>query len=439
MRKAASGAKACMGSGGRVLYVSYYAPPYGGPQGFRARQFVRHLPAHGWAPTLLTVRASAYAADPGPTDPAPDLAVRSGAIETRTLPLQGIARKVKGERAANEPSPSRPSLQARIAALLAMPDRLAGWIPFAVWKGLPGARRADVILAAGPPFTNHVVGLILAGIARKPLVVVIDDPWVSMPHRTWYGSIQRGMQASLERASVRRADRILFSTPGFLNDVCTRIPEGAGKGHVVHWGYEAEQSPLATSADPVPPVRFVYAGSLRGSQYDPRGLFAALRAMRERDPRLAARLRFDIYGRVDARYISLAEELDDIVTLHGFRSQHEVSQAIRQGHAGVLVINDSHPEFRWYLSAKLYTYAGLERPILALVPPDGDAARLIRERRLGIVAAPQDAREIAGAIERMEQDHAALATAATDVSGLSSSAVVAEVARALTLASGRRP
>ena len=39
----------------RLLFVSYYFPPSGGPGVQRTLKFVKYLPENGWAPTVLTV------------------------------------------------------------------------------------------------------------------------------------------------------------------------------------------------------------------------------------------------------------------------------------------------------------------------------------------------------------------------------------------------
>jgi hypothetical protein len=42
------------------------------------------------------------------------------------------------------------------------------------------------------------------------------------------------------------------------------------------------------------------------------------------------------------------------------------------------------------LSGKVFEYIAAQRPILALVPPDGAAARLLRDTGAGVVVAPED-------------------------------------------------
>ena len=46
----------------RVLIVSYYFPPSGGPGVQRVLKFVKYLPEFGWDPAVLTVRDADFPA-----------------------------------------------------------------------------------------------------------------------------------------------------------------------------------------------------------------------------------------------------------------------------------------------------------------------------------------------------------------------------------------
>ena len=50
------------------------------------------------------------------------------------------------------------------------------------------------------------------------------------------------------------------------------------------------------------------------------------------------------------------------------------------------------------LSGKVFEYLAAERPILAVVPPDGVAADLIRDAGAGVVVAPGDVEGIRAAL-----------------------------------------
>ena len=62
----------------------------------------------------------------------------------------------------------------------------------------------------------------------------------------------------------------------------------------------------------------------------------------------------------------------------------------RDSEALLLLIPEADGRGKGVLSGKVFEYLAAERPILALVPPDGAAARLLEETGAGIVVAPDD-------------------------------------------------
>jgi glycosyltransferase involved in cell wall biosynthesis len=62
----------------------------------------------------------------------------------------------------------------------------------------------------------------------------------------------------------------------------------------------------------------------------------------------------------------------------------------RESEALLLLIPEAGGRGRGVLSGKVFEYIAAERPILAVVPPDGAAARLIRDTGAGVVVAPED-------------------------------------------------
>ncbi len=62
----------------------------------------------------------------------------------------------------------------------------------------------------------------------------------------------------------------------------------------------------------------------------------------------------------------------------------------RDSEALLLLIPDAGGRGRGVLSGKVFEYLAAERPILAVVPPDGAAAELLRESGAGVVVAPDD-------------------------------------------------
>ncbi len=65
-----------------------------------------------------------------------------------------------------------------------------------------------------------------------------------------------------------------------------------------------------------------------------------------------------------------------------------------------LLIVDDMPASKGVLTGKLFEYIGARKPVLALAPPEGEAARLILDNGLGWVVAPGD---LEGAIRALRE------------------------------------
>jgi glycosyltransferase involved in cell wall biosynthesis len=88
------------------------------------------------------------------------------------------------------------------------------------------------------------------------------------------------------------------------------------------------------------------------------------------------------------------------------------------------------------LSGKVFEYIAAGRPILAVVPPDGAAADLIRETGAGVVVAPDDVDAIRAALVDLHARFAngglpSVELAKTDEDRLSRRARVEEMASLL--------
>ena len=79
----------------------------------------------------------------------------------------------------------------------------------------------------------------------------------------------------------------------------------------------------------------------------------------------------------------------------------------RDSDALLLLIPDNDGRGRGVLSGKVFEYLAAERPILAVVPPDGEAAALIRGTGAGTVVAPDDVDGMAAALSELDEQRRA--------------------------------
>src|SRR5262249_43030448 len=91
--------------------------------------------------------------------------------------------------------------------------------------------------------------------------------------------------------------------------------------------------------------------------------------------------------------------LGDRLELVPYTSHRHSLELQRDSEALLLLIPEAEGRGRAVLSGKVFEYLAAERPILAAVPPDGEAAKLLRETGAGIVVGPEDVAGIRTALE----------------------------------------
>jgi glycosyltransferase involved in cell wall biosynthesis len=131
--------------------------------------------------------------------------------------------------------------------------------------------------------------------------------------------------------------------------------------------------------------RITHTGSFFGKR-NPRPFLSALASSGLEDvvARFAGGLR--AADRDWAGNVGLGERLEVLPYVPHRRSL----ELQRDSEANLLLLPAAAGRGRAVPSGKIFEYLAAERPILAAVPPDGAAARLVRETGAGIVVGPED-------------------------------------------------
>lgn len=310
------------------------------------------------------------------------------------------ARPVSGMRKA---PPGR--LKATIVRTLTTPDEHVGWIPFVIAAGLRVARqqRVDVILVSSPPHSSQLAGLILAKLLRRPLVTDLRDPWQfneSAGFVTQSAWSDR-WNAQLESKIVRSACYVVANT-GTAEDVLReRYPLAAEKFRTITNGFD----PVDFAN--IVPTRFskftlTHAGSFYGRR-DPSCFLKGL-------AQWLARTRSKVRDQVQAFFIgdsgpavaSAVTEagLDGVVTLVPHVPSADLYPVLSGSDLLLLMLGSSAND-RCVIPAKLYDYLAVGRPIMAFVPEDGEAARLLAKSRDHFVLTTEDPDRVTEILESL--------------------------------------
>jgi len=162
----------------KVLILTYYWPPAGGPGVQRVLKLVKYLPDFGWDPIILTVKDGEYPAfDPSLEKEIPP---SCRVIQTKTVEFFKAFRTLSGK---GEKKPAdiyvlkhrgmkpREKFFTWIRQAFFIPDARLGWIPFAISKGAQVIReeQPDLIFSCSPPPFPANRGLFSGPPAPPPL------------------------------------------------------------------------------------------------------------------------------------------------------------------------------------------------------------------------------------------------------------------------------
>ncbi|MDQ3858727.1 MAG: glycosyltransferase [Actinomycetota bacterium] len=369
-----------------VLIVSLYFPPAGGPGVQRPLQFAAHLRELGFGVHVLA-----------PDDPKwvyrdPSLRPPAGVVVHRARNLGPRARlpaaELYGRRGFDR---LRRQVTITLRALL-VPDASVVWTATAIPAALRIVRREaiDVVLTTSPPGSVHLVGAAVRARTAARWVADLRDPLVGFAHRR---REIRGERA-LARVVAHRADAVVAASEGVAESMRHLVPSLAVR--VVENGCDFDEF------DGLPyrggdRFRITHTGTFLGRR-SPRPF---LEALRRADGEVVARF----VGGVPPRHREWidANGLGDRVELVPFVSRREALALQRDSEALLLLVPEAEGRGRSVLTAKIFEYLAAERPILAAVPPDGDAAALVRELGVGVVVPPDDVEAIATALANLER------------------------------------
>ena len=173
----------------KILIITYYWPPSGGPGVQRWLKFSKYLPEFGYDPIIITVDPEK--AEYPIKDHTLEQDVRAGQIVYRT-DCSGIYEYYKKlTKAQSAPysgfvNEGTPSLKQKIARFIRgnffLPDARRGWNKHAYHQAIQiiQEEKIDAVITTGPPMSTHLVGQKLKKRFHLHWIADFRDPWTDI-------------------------------------------------------------------------------------------------------------------------------------------------------------------------------------------------------------------------------------------------------------------
>ena len=375
----------------KVLIISYYWPPAGGPGVQRWLKFVKYLPDFNIHPVVFVPN--------NPNYPIIDKKLLNDVNNDKAtiidFPINEpykYANKFSKKKSTTLSSGliSNKKNQSFLEKILLwvrgnlfIPDARVGWVKPST-KFLSKYivdNNIETIITTGPPHSLHLIGLHLKKQFNQiEWIADFRDPWTSIGYHKELKLTEKSANKhkELEKDVLKTADKIIVTSPTTKKEFTEITKQPI---HVVTNGYDVE----FVAKEPMDQKFTIsHIGSLL-SERNPRVLWKALRELRKENADFKADFQLNLIGKVSEEIIATINEfkLTDCLNLVGYVSHDQALIEQRKSQVLLLVEIDSYQTIG-IIPGKLFEYMAAERPILAIGPEGADFSSIIKETNTGV-------------------------------------------------------
>lgn len=397
----------------QLLLIAYNFPPLTTSGMYRAYQFAKYLPRHGWRPLVVTVDPSSLH-HVGPLEHSPFDAMEGQVVVSQAPafePMAALARlrnKLSGrqhsvatEAGVSDPNGAIPKTNGGdppgsqwkdwLTDWISLPDRQSGW----VWPAYRAAMRlvrdesVHAIVSTSPPASGHLAAMLLARRMKLPWIADFRDPWIGNPyHKVRSTAFLDPADVWMEKKVVHGATRVIANTEELRSRFEERYPECASRFVTISNGFDGEEIMPSSSRTSNKPFRIIHAGTLYG-QRDPRPVIQALERLCDRGDLRPGDFEVVLLGSATGRS-DIVASLADSPLAGRIRIEPPVARAEalqRLADSDLLLLIQLGTTLQ--VPRKLFEYLAIGKPMLALVS-EGATENLIRNEKLGMAVHPED-------------------------------------------------
>lgn len=371
----------------KVVIVTYYWAPAGGPGVQRWLKFVKYLRNFDIEPIVFIPENPSYPmVDETFSDDIPkDITIIKQPIfepyKFAELFSKKKSKTISKGIIAKEKQSFAEKMMLYIRGNFFIPDARKFWVKPSVkfLKQYLEENNIETIITTGPPHSVHLIGLNL----RKQLDITwladFRDPWTTIGYHNKLRLTEKSKRKHLKLESevLQTADQVVttsFTTKEEFS-LLTKQPI-----EVITNGYDVEkysQTPMDEK------FTLSHIGSLL-SERNPMILWEVLAELVQTNEDFANDFHLQFAGVISERIQRAIREvgLEERTTYFGYVSHQKALQLQRTSQILVVIEIDAE-KTKGIIAGKLFEYMAAERPIIGIGPKDADIAKIIQETNTG--------------------------------------------------------
>jgi len=373
----------------KLLIITYYWPPAGGPGVQRWLKFVKYLPDFNIQPIVYIPENPTYPIiDKGLESEVSEKAI---ILKNKIFEPYGLAsffgkNKTKKISSGIIPNQKKQSFLEKtllwVRGNIFIPDARFLWIKPSVTylKKYIEENNIDTIVTSGPPHSLHLIGLQLKKELNIKWLADFRDPWTTIGYHKALklSSYAEKKHKSLEALVLNSADTILVTsktTKTEFQSITSRPIEVITNGYDIE---KVEKQPLDEK------FTLAHIGSFL-SERNPRILWQALQELVTENENFKNDFQLKLIGAVSQEVLDTISEfkLNDYVLNLGYVSHQEAVEHQRKSQI-LLLIEINSEDTKSIIPGKLFEYMVSERPIIAIGPKGSDFSEIITVTNTGV-------------------------------------------------------
>jgi glycosyltransferase involved in cell wall biosynthesis len=374
----------------RGLLVSYYFPPTGGGGVQRWVKYLKYLSGLGWEFCVI-------ANDHSPDSPKDETLLNELPQNIKIIRTQssGTVDTIRSKFPFLKQSGY---WQRWISAVFRITDSRLAWNSIAgkYLKDELANNDYDVVIVTSPPYSLAFLASAINENLNCPVVLDLRDPWTINPYKIYPTRIHRILDEHREKKTISKIDYLISAYQSTTDNYKNNIHNFNSKEVLIlPNGYDEEdfKNIAAIESFKGGSYNIGFSGTIYSHLNTPDPVFEAMSKLIKK----GMDIHFHHVGTSVYDLSELAKKYNIQKNIHvwGYTDHKSSLQLLQMMDALCLILDDRWPQSENTIGGKFYEYLRLKKPIFAVVPEKGEAAKVINKTNSGIIVSAKDSEIIA--------------------------------------------